>query len=82
MLVRGLVVVELKSIETVMPVHRGQVLSYLRLGGFGPGFLLNFNVAHMRDGITRLVNSLWDFWRAKRAELSSASSAHPPRPLR
>jgi GxxExxY protein len=57
-LVSGLVVVELKSIETVMPVHRGQVLSYLRLGGFRLGYLLNFNVAHMRDGITRLVNGL------------------------
>jgi GxxExxY protein len=57
-LVSGLVVVELKSIETVMPVHRGQVLSYLRLGGFRLGYLLNFNVAHMREGITRLVNGL------------------------
>jgi GxxExxY protein len=57
-LVSGLVVVELKSIETVMPVHRGQVLSYLRLGGFRLGYLLNFNVAHMRNGITRLVNGL------------------------
>jgi GxxExxY protein len=58
MIVGNLVVVELKSIEVVMPVHRGQVLSYLRLGGFKLGYLLNFNVAHMRDGITRLVNGL------------------------
>ena len=52
LLVGGLVVVELKA------VHRGQLLSYLKLGGFKLGFLLNFNVAHMRDGIERLVNGL------------------------
>jgi GxxExxY protein len=58
LLVQGLVVVELKALEAVLPVHRYQVLSYLRLGGFRLGYLLNFNVAHMRDGITRLVNGL------------------------
>ena len=58
LLVNDLVVVELKAIETILPVHRGQLLSYLRLGGFKLGLLLNFNVAHMRDGITRLVNGL------------------------
>jgi GxxExxY protein len=52
------VVVELKAVEAILPVHRGQVLSYLRLGKFKLGYLLNFNVAHMRDGITRLVNGL------------------------
>jgi GxxExxY protein len=58
LLVDDRVVVELKAIETVLPVHRGQLLSYLRLGGFKLGYLLNFNVAHMRDGITRMVNGL------------------------
>jgi GxxExxY protein len=58
LLVEGCVVVELKSIEQVLPVHRGQLLSYLRLGGFKLGYLLNFNVPLMRDGITRLVNGL------------------------
>jgi GxxExxY protein len=58
LLVDGLVVVELKAIESVLPVHRGQLLSYLRLGRFKLGFLFNFNVAHMRDGITRMVNGL------------------------
>ena len=50
--------IELKSVETVLPVHRGQLLSYLRLGGFRLGYLLNFNVTHMRDGVIRLVNGL------------------------
>jgi GxxExxY protein len=58
LLVNDLVVVELKALEVVLPVHRGQLLSHLRLGGFRLGYLLNFNVAHMRDGITRSVNGL------------------------
>jgi GxxExxY protein len=58
LLVSDRVVVELKALEAILPVHRGQLLSYLRLGGFKLGYLLNFNVAHMRDGITRLVNGL------------------------
>jgi GxxExxY protein len=58
LLVGGLVVVELKAIPAILPVHRAQLLSYLRLGGFRLGYLLNFHVAHMRDGIVRLVNGL------------------------
>jgi GxxExxY protein len=52
------VVVELKAVEAILPVHRAQLLSYLRLGGFKLGYLLNFHVAHMRDGIARMVNGL------------------------
>jgi GxxExxY protein len=52
------VVVELKSVERVLPVHRSQLLSYLRLGGFKLGYLLNFNVPRLRDGIARVVNGL------------------------
>jgi GxxExxY protein len=58
LLIGGLVVVELKALETILPVHRAQLLSCLRLGGFRLGYLLNFNVAHMRDGIIRIVNNL------------------------
>lgn len=58
LLVGDLVVVELKALETILPVHRAQLLSYLRLGGFKLGYLLNFNVAHMRDGLVRIVNGL------------------------
>jgi GxxExxY protein len=58
LLVEDCVVVELKALETILPVHRAQLLSYLRLGGFKLGYLLNFNVARMRDGIVRLVNGL------------------------
>jgi GxxExxY protein len=58
LLVDDLVVIEVKSVEVVHPVHRGQVLSYLRMGGYKLGYLLNFNVAHMRDGIIRMANGL------------------------
>lgn len=58
LLVADRVVVELKAVEGILPVHRGQLLSYLRLGGFKLGYLLNFHVAHMRDGIIRMVNGL------------------------
>jgi GxxExxY protein len=58
LLVGERVVVELKALETILPVHRAQLLSYLRLGGFKLGYLLNFNVGRMRDGIVRLVNGL------------------------
>jgi GxxExxY protein len=56
--VDDLVVIEIKAVENILPVHRGQLLSYLRMGGFRLGYLLNFNVAHMRDGIVRSVNGL------------------------
>ena len=58
LIVEDAVVVELKSVETILPVHRSQLLSYLRLGGFKLGYLLNFNVAHLRDGIVRMVHGL------------------------
>ena len=58
LLVGERVVVELKAVETILPVHRAQLLSYLRLGGFKLGYLLNFHVAHLRDGIVRIVNRL------------------------
>ena len=57
-LVENAVVVELKAVEALLPVHRAQLLSYLRLGNFRLGFLLNFNAPHMRHGIARLVNGL------------------------
>ena len=58
MLVGGLVIVEIKAVEKLMPVHKSQLLTYLRLSGCKLGYLLNFNVSHMRDGIKRVVNGL------------------------
>lgn len=49
-------VVELKAIENVLPVHKVQLLSYLRLSKKKLGLLINFHVTHLREGITRIVN--------------------------
>ena len=58
LLVGGAVVVELKVVETVLPVHKAQMLTYLKLGGWKAGLLLNFNAAVLRDGIVRIVHGL------------------------
>ena len=58
LLVDDCVIVELKAIEKFAPIHTAQVLSYLRLSGLRLGYLLNFNVVHMRDGIKRIANGL------------------------
>lgn len=52
------VVVEIKAVDRVIPAHLAQILTYLKLGNYKLGFLLNFNVAHMRDGIKRVANGL------------------------
>jgi GxxExxY protein len=61
LLVEGRVIVEIKSVEAVAPVHHAQVLSYLKLSGCGVGLLINFNTVHLRDGIKRFV--MGDEWR-------------------
>jgi len=55
-LVEGEIVLELKSLETIAPVHKAQLLSYLRLSGKRLGLLLNFNVDRLKDGIVRQIN--------------------------
>ena len=52
------IITELKSIEKIEPIHKAQLLSYLKLSGQKLGLLLNFNVPVMKDGIVRLVNQL------------------------
>jgi GxxExxY protein len=56
LLAEDLVVVEVKSVETVLPVHHAQILSHLKLSGKSIGLLINFNVVHLKDGIKRFVN--------------------------
>jgi len=55
LVVENLVIVEVKSVEAVHPVHQAQLMSYLRLSGIGVGLLINFYVVHLRDGIKRMV---------------------------
>jgi GxxExxY protein len=56
-LVSRRVVAELKSVDKLLPIHSAQLLTYLKLNGLRVGYLLNFNVVHMREGgIKRMVN--------------------------
>lgn len=57
-LIEDRVIVELKSIEMLAPVHYKQVQTYLKLSGCKLGLLINFNVALIKDGIHRIVNNL------------------------
>jgi GxxExxY protein len=58
LLVEELVIVELKSVAEVIPLHEAQLLTYLKLSDRKVGLLINFNVAHLKDGIKRMVNKL------------------------
>lgn len=57
LLVNRAIIIEVKSVEKTLPVHSKQLLTYLRLGGFPLGFVINFGTAMFRDGIRRLINS-------------------------
>ena len=60
LIVEAMVLLELKSVETLAPVHKKQLLTYLRLTDLRLGLLLNFGAALMKDGIHRVVNGLED----------------------
>lgn len=66
-LVDDSVIVELKCVDSILPIHEAQLLTYLRLSGRETGLLMNFNVPRLRDGIVRRVLS--------QSRTSSASSA-------
>jgi GxxExxY protein len=54
------VIVELKTVETLMPIHEAQLLTYLKLSGLTLGLLVNFNVPMLKNGIKRIVNNFQD----------------------
>ena len=55
--VNSTAIVEIKTVSSVMPVHKAQLLTYLRLTGYPVGLLLNFNVPLMKNGLTRVLNT-------------------------
>ncbi|MEJ7645296.1 MAG: GxxExxY protein [Chryseolinea sp.] len=57
MMVEDAIILELKAVETIIPVHEAQVLSYLRLADKRLGFLINFNVVLLKNGFKRFVNN-------------------------
>jgi GxxExxY protein len=64
LLVEGVVIVELKAVKRLLPIHEAQILSYLRLRDVRIGLLFNFNVVRLRDGIRRFVHRAPDLNRA------------------
>ena len=58
MVVENAIILELKSCEKIEPIHKAQLLTYLKLSGLHLGLILNFNTTVMRDGIVRIVNEL------------------------
>ena len=58
MLIDGLVIVENKTVDTLLPIHMAQLLTYLKLKDCKLGFLLNWNVKLMKDGIKRVANGI------------------------
>ena len=58
LLVNNEVVVELKSVDCLLPIHKAQLLTYLKLGGWKIGLLINFNVSLLKNGIQRVVFEL------------------------
>jgi GxxExxY protein len=55
LLVNHQIILELKSVDEIAPIHKAQLMTYLKLSGLKLGLLLNFNVLNMRKGITRIV---------------------------
>jgi GxxExxY protein len=58
LIIEGMVILELKSVEKTAPVHSKQLMTYLKLTGLKLGLLVNFGSSLIKDGVTRLVNGL------------------------
>lgn len=88
LIVNGLVLIELKSVETVTPLFKKISTNYVRLASLKLGFLLNFNEVHLKNGITRLTNGLEgkDFFTVpdvSNLDFGNPSlPSHPSRPSR
>jgi len=67
LLVEESVIVEIKAVDRLMPIHQAQLLSYLKLSGHKVGLLMNFNVRVLKNGIRRLVNNFPDSQRSQRS---------------
>jgi GxxExxY protein len=68
LLVEDAVIVEVKAVDRLAPIHQAQLLSYLKLPGCEVGLLINFNVKVLKDGLRRVVNNFPDSPRSLRAQ--------------
>ena len=66
LLVEEKVIVEIKAVDRLAPIHQAQMLSYLKLSGCKVGLLINFNVKMLKDGVRRIVNDFPDTLRSRR----------------
>ena len=71
------IIVEIKAIEKLLPIHEAQVLSYLRLANKRVGLLMNFHVTVLKNGLKRIVNEFPD----ARFESTSADAPNEPKPI-
>jgi GxxExxY protein len=60
LVVEGKIIIELKAVESLLPIHEAQLLTYLKLSGLTLGLLINFNVVMLKQGIKRIVNNFQD----------------------
>jgi len=67
LLIEGMVIVEVKAVDRLAPIHDAQLLSYLKLSGCKVGLLINFNVKVLKQGIKRVVNNYPDSLRSPRS---------------
>lgn len=68
LLVEDMVIVEVKAVDCLVPIHEAQLLSYLKLSGCQVGLLINFNVKVLKQGIRRMVNGLPESPRSPRSQ--------------
>jgi GxxExxY protein len=80
LIVANSVIVEIKCVEAINPVHKSQLLSYMRLSGKRVGLLINFHVEHLRDGIRRMVDG-YD-WRESKPFTTEDTEVHRGTPQR
>ena len=78
LIVADCVIVEIKCVEAINPVHKSQLLSYMRLSGRQVGLLINFHVEHLRDGIKRMVDG-YDWRKSSTTENTELHEANPQR---
>ena len=64
LLVGGAVIVEVKALATVLPIHQAQLLTYLKLAGLPVGLVINFNVDRLVNGVKRVINPHWNAVKA------------------
>ena len=80
LLVEDKIIVEIKSVESIAPVHKMQLLTYLRLADKRLGLQINFNVALIKDGIYRVVNGLDDHAETQRTQSFTEAIAQASQP--